>query len=261
MTSTTDYQHLQLEQQEEQMTIVLDRGRANPLGRVLIQELIDVFQEIQESESVQGVVLTGKPGYFSAGLDVLEMYHYDREQMHDFWSSFIELKRTLVSFDKPLVAAVSGHAPAGGCILALCADYRLMAAGPYKIGLNEVPVGIVVPHHIFELYAFCIGRRQAYQNLLEGRLLSVTEAKACGLVNEVLPADELMYHAQHKLSHYLSFDANTWRKSKRNLRAQLIEGTKTYTAEGMQQSLDHWFLPSTRARLKAIVEQLGKKAS
>ncbi|MBK7640026.1 MAG: enoyl-CoA hydratase/isomerase family protein [Bacteroidetes bacterium] len=74
-----------------------------------------------------------------------------------FGRDFSKFLITISKFPKPLVAAITGHSPAGGCIIGICCDYRVMAKGNYKIGLNEIPVGIIVPKGIMALYSRCIG--------------------------------------------------------------------------------------------------------
>src|SRR5690606_32452196 len=106
------------------------------------------------------------------GLDLITLFEYDEAKIHEFWESFIALIYDLAAFPKPSIAAITGHSPAGGCVLALCCDHRVMAEGDYIIGLNEVPVGIIVPQCIFELYSFWLGSARASKFLLEGKLLA-----------------------------------------------------------------------------------------
>src|SRR5690606_3428918 len=141
----------------------------------------------------------GKENFFSAGLDLITLFDYNVDQIREFWNLFLEATSLLASFPKPIAAAISGHSPAGGCVFALCCDYRIMAEGNFVIGLNEIPVGLIVPESIFQLYAFWIGRRNAYQNLLEGKLLTPNEAKAQGLVDDVVPANMLFNTATKKI--------------------------------------------------------------
>src|SRR5690606_5763133 len=149
-------------------------------------------------------------------------YDYNEEQIQDFWKSFLNLIKTLAAFKKPLVGALSGHSPAGGCVLALCCDCRIMAKGEYVIGLNEIPVGLIVPDSIFELYYFWIGKSKAYQNMLEGKLLTVDEAKQHGLIDDTADISVLMTAAEKKIHSYLQYDQAVWQQSKLNLRKELI---------------------------------------
>lgn len=261
MSLLSTYEHLTLSQKGPRLLVTLKRGRSNPMNLAMIQEITRVFQAAREAPQVMGAILTGQPGYFSVGLDLKELYGLDRARLETFWRSFFEMKVALLEFDKPLVAAISGHSPAGGCVLAVCSDYRLMASGSFHIGLNEVPVGIVVPQSIFQLYAFWIGTRRAYQYLLEGKLMTVHQAWEVGLVDEVLPPEELLEKADRHLKTCLANDAETWRASKRTLRRPMIEAIEHEIGQAITPLLDHWFAPSTRARLEALVQQLQKGKS
>jgi 3,2-trans-enoyl-CoA isomerase len=196
--------------------LMLDRGRSNPINAEMVTELTAYVKNIVDDDNIGGLIITGKEGFFSAGLDLIEVYDYDEQKSREFWISFLNLQSVLVSFKKPMVAAISGHSPAGGCVLALCCDYRLMAAGKYIIGLNEIPVGIIVPESIFNLYAFCMGKRKAYQYLLEGKLLFVDEAFKDGLIDEVCDAADLMAAAEKKIRTYMNLNPVTWGQSKMN---------------------------------------------
>jgi len=179
--------------------VTLDRGRSNPINHQMVKDLVAGVQQLEQDDNVGGLIITGKPGFFSSGIDLIEAYGYDEEQIRAFWTDFLALPSALASFKKPLVAAINGHSPAGGCVLALCCDYRVMVEGAFIIGLNEIPVGIIVPDSIFNLYAFCIGERKAYQYLIEGKLLNVSEAHFAGLIDEVSTADDLMTLAEKNL--------------------------------------------------------------
>ncbi len=237
----------------------LNRGRSNAMNATLIAELKKVLDRLEEDPAVSGMMLHGKEGFFSSGLDLIELYGFDEQQVRQFWTDFIALVRRFVSFSKPSVAAISGHSPAGGCVLAICCDYRVMAEGDFVIGLNELPVGIVVPQAIFHLYSFWIGQANAYRNLMEGRLLSPEEALAMGLVDELAPGNGVVSRAERQLRKYTQLEPNTWKKSKLNLRQELIRIFEEDQTEDIESILKQWWAPSTRAILKAIIDNLTSK--
>lgn len=244
----------------DQITYIgLDRGKSNAIHLEMIQELHDELIRAKESSTVEAVILHGKEGYFSSGLDLITLYGYDEQHMQTFWEAFIDLIHTLASLPKPVIASITGHSPAGGCVLALCCDYRFMAEGEYIIGLNEVPVGIVVPSSIFDLYSFWIGGPQAYRNLLEGKLLSPADAKSIGLVDEVVPADRIQTLATRKAKSWMQFDRHAWGATKLNLRQELLRKVKDNKTAAIEQVLAQWWRPSTRQLLKTIIENLTKK--
>jgi 3,2-trans-enoyl-CoA isomerase len=250
---------LQLSYQENFAIVQLNRGSSNPINLQMFLDLQQTFQDLQANDAVKGVVLTGKENFFSAGLDVIELYQYDAQKIELLFDTLFSCMRTLLAFDKPLVASITGHSPAGGCVLAICADYRVMAQGKYRIGLNEIPVGIIMPQYIFETYAFWLGRGKANQFILEGKLANNEEALQVGLVDAVVPAEEVLATSIAQLKKYMSFNENTWRKSKALMRSALLQHYTSFDAGLKRDLMEGWWSTETRAILGALVAQLTKK--
>lgn len=239
--------------------IQMDREKANPMNHEFVAEMRIALKNLQEDDSIQGAIINGKENFFSAGLDIPELFEYDEKQFDNFWHNFIELVSDLIAFDKPLIASITGHAPAGGCIMAIGCDYRVMADGNFKIGLNEIPVGIVVPRGIFDLYSFWIGRKTAFQYLMEGKLFSPQHAKEIGLVDEVVAADKVLETAEAKMKLYLQFEQNSWRITKRQLKQDLLESMHSITEFEMKTFQQQWWSESVRKMLGQFTENLKKK--
>jgi len=250
---------IQITKQENYAIVQLDRGSANAINLELLQEVKTAFVNLAEDDDVKGVVLTGKQNFFSAGLDVIELYNYDEIKIEALFDALFEAMKIMLSFEKPLVASITGHAPAGGCILAICADYRIMAEGKYKIGLNEIPVGIMMPPYIFETYAFWLGKGKAYQFILEGKLATTQEALEVGLIDEVVTADEVLNASVAQLKKYMSLSAKTWSKSKLIMRENLLTHYKQFDKNLKNDLLEGWWSNETRAIMGALVAQLTKK--
>jgi enoyl-CoA hydratase/carnithine racemase len=258
-TVQTNFETLLVSSKDNIVTLQLNKGKANPINRQMISDLHAFFEQAAHDENINGVILTGKEKFFSSGLDLKQLYVMNEEEVKEFWVAFITMTKVIASFPKPLIAAITGHSPAGGCVLAVCADYRVMAEGNYIIGLNEIPVGIVVPKVIFDLYAFWIGNKTAYQYLLEGKLISPSEAKEIGLVDEVVAADKVLAHAEEKMEDYANFDGDTWSLSKTNLRSGMLAGMNMDNLdEILAPMLKQWWSPRTRSILKMIVASLTK---
>ena len=239
--------------------ITLNRGKSNSLNREMVTELSDMLHNIENDDNIGGVVITGREHFFSAGLDLIELYHYGEEEAKSFWNLFLNFSAKITAFKKPLVAAINGHSPAGGCVIALACDARVMAEGKYIIGLNEVPVGIIVPNSIFSLYSFWLGKATAYRNLLEGKLFSPEEALAVGLVDDVVKPESILTAAERKVRKYMAFETNTWQQSKLNLRKDIIAATNADQSEDLEIMLKQWWSPATRAILKSLIDNLQKK--
>ena len=239
----------------------LDRGRSNAINSEMVSELHQMVRNIENDDSIAGLILTGKDGFFSAGLDLIELYDYDEDQIREFWVEFLSLVTTMVSFKKPMIAAISGHSPAGGCVLAICCDYRVMAEGKFIIGLNEVPVGIIVPESIFHLYAFWLGNAPAYRAMLEGKLMNTQEALSSGLVDEVVKPESILHAAERKMLTYIQLERTTWQQSKVNMREELLEKVSADQTEMLEHMLLQWWSPSTRSILKTIIQNLQQKSA
>ncbi|WP_316798880.1 enoyl-CoA hydratase/isomerase family protein [Pedobacter frigidisoli] len=240
-------------------TITLSRGKSNALNRELITELDDMLKNISSDDNIGGVILTGTAPFFSAGLDLVELYHYNEEEAKSFFELFFDFTANIVSFKKPIIAAISGHSPAGGCVIALACDARIMAEGQFIIGLNEVPVGIIVPNSIFQLYSFWIGKAEAARSLLTGKLYQPEEALSVGLVDELVKNESLLTAAERKIKKFMELERNTWSESKLNIRAELIASMKADQSETLDKMLNQWWSPSTRHILKTILENLQRK--
>lgn len=252
-------QNLTLQTRNGYAIVTLNRGRSNAINFELVEEMREMLKNIASDDQIGGLVLTGKEGFFSAGLDVIELYQYDEPQMEKFWRSFLSMIGELVAFEKPMVAAITGHSPAGGCLMALAADFRFMAAGKYRIGLNEVPVGIAIPYGVFALYAFWLGKRQAYQAMLEGKLFTADEAKTIGLVDEALPLETVLPAAEEKMQSLLYFAPNVWQTSKKALRSELLTQMQKTDESVLRSTLDIWWSPQSRFVMGQLVESLVKK--
>lgn len=245
---------------KDQLAIVtLNRGKSNALNREMIVELDDMLKNISSDDNIGGVIITGQENFFSAGLDLIELYHYNEQEAESFWHLFLGFTARITAFKKPIVAAINGHSPAGGCVIALACDARIMAEGKYIIGLNEVPVGIIVPNSIFQLYAFWLGSANATRSLLEGKLFSPDEALQIGLVDEVVKQESILTVAERKVRKYMSLERNTWQHSKLNIRQELIKSTSMDHTETLKNMLQQWWSPNTRNILKTIIDNLQKK--
>ncbi len=239
----------------------LDRGRTNAINAEMVAELSQMVRHVENDASIAGLIITGKEGFFSAGLDLIELYNYDEPAIRKFWTDFLDLVKTLVAFKKPMITAISGHSPAGGCVLALCSDYRIMVEGKFIIGLNEIPVGIIVPQSIFHLYAFWLGEAKAYRNLLEGKLMRVDEALESGLIDEIVPAESILHAAERQMTKYIQMDANTWQQSKTNMRTELLAKVSIDQTDMLELMLAQWWSAATRSILKTIIQNLQQKQS
>ena len=239
--------------------IGLNRGRSNAINAEMVTELSQLFRNLENDENIKGLILTGNDGFFSAGLDLIELYDYDEIKIRQFWEDFLSLVGTMASFRKPFLSAISGHSPAGGCVFALCSDYRIMAEGKYVIGLNELPVGIIVPESIFHLYSFWLGEAMAYRCLLEGKLFNPREALDHKLIDQIVDPGALVSASERQILKYMQLDSTTWQQSKLNLRREMLSKINADHTDSLNLMLKQWWSESTRSILKTIIQNLQKK--
>ena len=163
--------------------IRLNRPPANALNAGLVKALATALE--QAAGEADAVVISGMPGMFSAGLDVPALLQLDRNGMLEFWSQFNDLMRRIAFMPIPVAFALTGHAPAGGIVLALYGDYRIMSSGNFKTGLNEVQVGLVVSPVIQGALLRLTGIHPGERLLVTGSMLSPDQALDVGLVDEI----------------------------------------------------------------------------
>lgn len=240
--------------------VKLNRPKANALNARLVNDIREAFIKLADSEKVKGVILTGEGSIFCAGLDVVELYKYDEDEIVKFWEEFGRMLVELVAFPKPLVAAINGASPAGGCVLALCCDHRVMVYGKGTIGLNEVPVGISVPEPVVELARFVMGNRKATRMIFNGLLLNAEEAKDFGLIDEACKEDELMVWAETKLKKWTDMPRIPWQDAKASLRRPLLDKLRVMTLEeAFGKTLKSWWDGENRSQIGKLVQKLSGK--
>ena len=181
----------------------LARPPVNALNLELLRALRAAIDD-SVRDGVRGIVLSGAKGLFSAGVDVPALLARDRAGVREYWRELFSLCGTLARAPIPLVAAITGHSPAGGAVLALFCDYRVMAEGPYRIGLNEVQVGLIVPEAIQLALRRVVGTYRAERLLVSGAMLDAADALACGFVDELTGVDQVTTRALHWLGELLA---------------------------------------------------------
>lgn len=246
---------------KEGYTIVqINRGKVNAINQEMVDELREVFANFEKDPEVKGVILTGQPHFFSAGLDLIELIRYNKAQITSFFSDFGALYLQLVQFTKPFISAITGHSPAGGCVLAITSDNRYMAEGDnYVIGLNEVAVNIQISQNLTEIYAFWMGDGLASRYILEGKLLSGKEAVAAGLVDELIPLDQVVEHAEKQMQGYLKADQEILKNTKYKVRKHLLEKLDLQAGNALKEASELWWKPEIRAKMEAYVSSFSNK--
>lgn len=236
----------------------LARPPVNALDPWVCAALADAIHASVEA-GAHALVLSGGPKVFSAGLDVpyLLALGDDRAALSAAWGEFFRAARALAGCAVPVVAALAGHAPAGGCVLALCCDYRVMASGPYRIGLNETQVGLVAPEGIQHLMRRVVGAHRAERLLVGGEMVDAETAHAIGLVDELADIDSVATRAIAWLQPLLALPRAPMLQTRAIARADVVAALQPERIR-LETFIDAWTAPDTQAGLKALVARLGK---
>ena len=239
--------------------IQLARPPVNALNPELMGQLLGALRTSAE-DGTRAVVLSGAPGLFSAGLDVPELLTLDQADMRNFWTDMFGVLEALARSPIPVVTAMTGHSPAGGTVIALFSDYRIMAAGDFKLGLNEVQVGLVVPQAIHAGLARLIGAYPAERHLVAGQMISADAALEIGLVDDVAPVDQVVARAIEWCQFHLRLPQHSMQATRIICRADLAAIFDQPDALNLDAFVEGWFSEATQASLHALVANL-KKAS
>jgi len=243
--------------------IRMARAPVNALDTSLCNALVTALATAVD-EGAEGIVLSGREKLFSAGMDVPHLLSLgdDRQAVVDTWTAFFALARALASSPVPVVAALTGHSPAGGCVLALCCDHRVMARSedprkPYVIGLNETQVGLVAPDGIQRLLRRALGPGRAEQLLVTGELVSAERALEIGLVDELADTGEVVARSVEWLQRLLALPRAAVLQTRAIARADVTEALDDRNI-GMQGFVEGWYAPDTQAALQAMVARLRR---
>ncbi|ODV09323.1 MAG: enoyl-CoA hydratase [Rhodanobacter sp. SCN 68-63] len=236
----------------------LARPPVNALNLSLLQQLRAAVEEAPAA-GARGIVLSGAPGMFSAGVDVPALMGRERSEVRAFWREFFAVCAALARSPIPVVAAITGHSPAGGAVLSLFCDYRVMAEGPFKIGLNEVQVGLSVPDCIQLALRRVVGAYRAERLLVAGAMIESSQALTCGMVDELTGVEQVSTRALHWLRELLALPSHAMLATRALARADLTEAYADVDALPLDAFVDGFFHPQTQTVLQSLVDRLRKK--
>ena len=236
----------------------LARPPVNALNLELLHALRDALDRVV-GEGARGIVLSGAPGMFSAGVDVPSLLGKSRSEVRAYWHSFFTVCAQLARMPVPVVAAITGHSPAGGAVLSLFCDYRVMANGPFRIGLNEVQVGLSVPDAIQMALRRIVGVYRAERLLVAGAMIDAEQALACGFVDELTAVDQVVPRALHWLGELLNLPSRAMLSTRATARADLVTAYRDIDALPMDEFVEGFFHADTQAVLHALVARLKSK--
>lgn len=241
------------------LTIVrMVRGKGNALNTDLATALLDALDRLERSGARAGVI-TGQGSVFGAGVDLPALVEGGPEYVQQFVPVMQKLFERLATFPKPLVAAINGHAIAGGAIIMLACDQRLLARGSARVGLTEVQVGVLFPAWPLEIARFATPPEHFSTLICTGRTWGPEEALARGLVDELVDPEQLLERACKVAEEMAALPSATFAATKVAVRQPMIEAAQRQAASTDAALLDHWCSPDTLRRVAEFAERTIKR--
>ncbi len=248
--------YLQIESHDKVIILKLNRGITNAINLELINELGGIIEKATADSNVNGIVVTSSnEKFFSIGFDIPELFGLSKEDFGNFYGAFNQLSIALYTLPKPTIAAITGHAIAGGCILALCCDYRFIAEGRKLMGLNEIKLGVPIPYPADCILRSLVGTRNAREITDIGDFYEPEKLHQLGMVDKVLPVEKVLPESIKKAKHLGSFPAQAFEMIKRN-RIEIVEKQILgYLAEKEQYFINCWYSNEARTQLKEAMKR------
>jgi len=232
----------------------MKHGKANALDVEFCRGLVEEFGRLQTAPA-RSVVLTGQGRIFSAGVDLLRITEEGPEYIRRFLEGLHDFCETIFAFPKPVVAAINGHAVAGGFILACMADRRIMARGGGRVGLPELLVGLPFPPGPMEILRFALPPRHLAPMIYSGATFEPGPALDRGLIDEVRDPDELLGGAVAAAKALGDVGHHTFRLTKAQIRQSALERMRARHREFGAEVERIWTAPETLSRVRQYVEQ------
>lgn len=237
----------------------IEHGKANAIDLALFEELSRHLEDLESGPAPGAIVLTGTGTMFSAGVDLFQVIEGGGEYLARFLPALSQTMRRLFGLEIPTVAAVNGHAIAGGCVLAAACDFRVMTEGKAKIGVTELKVGVPFPVVAFETLRFHLPTHHMQSLVYSGRLLGPAEAHAVGLVEELAAPEEVLDHGLEAANRLASIPAHAFAFTKNQLRGPTLARMEAETPTQDRRALEMWSRPETLATIRGFLEKtVGK---
>jgi enoyl-CoA hydratase len=232
----------------------LEHGKVNAIDVELLEAVSEQMEALL-SEPPSAVVITGTGGAFSAGLDLVRSLDEGADYFRRLLPALNDALMKLFTLPRPVVAAVNGHAIAGGFVLACACDYRLMARGNGRLGITELPVGVPFPSVPLEMVRTVAGTRLTRDLAYSGRLLSADEGEALGVIEELVQPEDLMVSALDLAARWGATPAPAFELTKRQLQQPTLDRLAAHGAETDVEVLEVWTHDDTFAAIRRFVEK------
>lgn len=244
--------------------VAVMRMQNPPVNSLSLEFLTDIcinVEKLEMDKRCRGLIITSnQPKVFSAGLDILEMYGTTPERCGEFWRAVQEMWLKIYGSNMVTIAAISGSSPAGGCLMSLTCDYRIMAENPrYSIGLNETQLGIVAPFWFKDTMINTVGHRTTEVALELGLLYSPSEALKIGLVDQLVPEDQVLTTATKTMTKWLAIPDHARQITKSMMRKPTIDKLVANREADIKNFVDFITKDSIQKSLHMYLEMLKKR--
>lgn len=237
-----------LEAHDDTAVLRLNNGVTNAISPELVNDLAEKVSQIKSE--FNGMVLAGGDKFFSIGLDLPNLLQLGRSEMIEFYARFNQAVLDLYTLPMPTACAITGHATAGGAILALSSDFRYAAAGRKLIGFNEVKIGVSVPYLADLILRQIVGDRCATEMIYYGKFLEPKQAHNIGLVDAVFSPEDLEMEAVARIATLAAMPSGGLALIKKN-RVEAVRCRYDKMRESKTEGfLNCWFNPSVQELLK-----------
>ncbi|XP_077980586.1 enoyl-CoA delta isomerase 1, mitochondrial-like [Glandiceps talaboti] len=225
LSSTSSMVEIERDPSNQEIVVLKMINRpVNIIDNEFINVVTNSIKDIEADESCRGLIIASDcPKVFSAGLDLSYMYQASHQDIKEYFAEFQKLCKTVFNSRLLTLAAINGHAPAGGCVLTLGCEYRIMAEENCNIGLNEVPLNLALPSWICSFLTYILGPLTAERVILTGRLFKPQEALNIGMIDQVVPPDELMLKSVNLVNQCLKVPDFSRRLTKERLRKDTLD--------------------------------------
>jgi enoyl-CoA hydratase len=239
------------------LTLRLAHGKVSALDVELLDALVRELEAA--ADDVRALIITGTGSTFSAGVDLFRLTQGGAEYVHRFLPLLSRFVRVLFAFPKPVVAAVNGHAIAGGCIIALASDVRLMAEGEGRIGVPELLVGVPFPAPPLEVVRFAAPQNRVQSLIYTGVTLLPPDALAAGIIDEVVAPARLLERAHEIAGQLAMIPPKAFRLTKQYLRAEALTRIDATGEEHDASVLAEWSAVETHAHILEYLRRTLRK--
>jgi enoyl-CoA hydratase len=240
--------------------LTIENGPMNVMDTALLRQTTEVLTRLT-TESTNSLVVTGAGRAFSAGVDLRGLLDGGPDYVADFLPALSEALLAAFTFPRPMVAAVNGHAIAGGAVLAACADARLMADGGGRIGTPELLVGVPFPRVALDVLAHAVGPRVAHRLVFGADTVEPAQALAFGLADEVVPPDALLDRAIEVATRLGSaIPPDSFAYTKAQLRRETVERIVEYRPLEDPRALELWSARVRDGWTARYLERVTKKS-